>query len=89
MSYDISKLTPQELAALSNYPMLPPPVGIQSNFANAKSQDLPFLVVDSLLLGIMGVFFLNRIYTKTFIIRKYSWDDRKLHQAYVMDTDLT
>ena len=77
MSSDISKLTPQELATLSSYPILPPPAGVQSNFANAKNRNMPFFVVDSVLLGVRGVFFQNRVYTKSFLIRKYAWDDCK------------
>ncbi len=72
-------MTPQELAALSHYPLPPPPAGVQSNFANPKNRNRPFFIVDSLLLGVMAAFFLNRIYAKTYIIRKYSWDDCKPH----------
>ena len=77
MSYDLSELTPQELAFLTSYPILPPPAGVQPNFGYAKNRNLPFFVVDSILLGVMATFFLNRVYTKSFIVRKYSWDDCK------------
>lgn len=77
MSFDLAKLTPQQLASLSDYPTLQPPAGVKSNFANPQSQNVPLFVVTSLLLGTMGAFVLNRVYTKMFIVRKYSWDDCK------------
>ncbi|MCJ1437582.1 hypothetical protein MMC27_006969 [Xylographa pallens] len=71
----VSSLTPEELNALSNVPALAPPPGIESDFINPQNQSLSFLLVTSILFGIMTIFFLNRIYTKAFIIRKYTWDD--------------
>ena len=71
-------LSPQELNSLSDYPLIPPPEGLKSNFGkNARSRNGAFFVVESALLGIMLAFFLNRLYTKALIIRKYSWDDRE------------
>lgn len=73
----ISPLTPQELQLLSNYPVLAPPEGMLSDFANPPNHGKPQIVVTSLLLCIAAIFVLNRVYTKTFIIRKYTLDDRK------------
>ena len=72
----VTGLTPEELNALSDVPALSPPPGIQSNFVNPQNQTLSFLLVTSILFGMMGIFFVNRVYTKAFIIKKYTWDDR-------------
>lgn len=74
MSLVIGKVTPQEFA---KYPLLPPPKGVRSDFENAPNRNASVFVVDSIALAIMVAFFLNRIYTKHFIVRKYSWDDRE------------
>lgn len=74
----LTGLTPESLDVLSNYSVIQPPAGISSDFLNPKTQNQPLLGVTSLLLGIMGIFFLNRVYTKSFIVRKYSWDDLTL-----------
>ena len=81
MSSFLANLTAEELGALSNYPALPPPSGIEPNFATPESQNQPLLIVTSLLIGIMGLFFLNRVYIKTFVSRKYSWDDCELTKS--------
>ncbi|KAL8719987.1 MAG: hypothetical protein Q9225_003079 [Loekoesia sp. 1 TL-2023] len=72
MVSDLAKLTPQQLA---EYPIRPPPSGVLSNFGDAADRNAPFFVVDTIFLVIMVVFFLNRIYTKQFIVKKFSWDD--------------
>lgn len=85
MSSFLANLTAEELSALSDYPALQPPSGIEPNFATPESQNQPLIIVSSLLLGIMGLFFLNRVYIKTFVSRRYSWDDCKstnLLEAY-------
>ena len=76
MASSLSDMSPEQLSAMASYPALAPPPGVLSNFtSDAPNQNAPFFVVTSLLLGIMGVFILNRFYAKTFLIRKYSWDD--------------
>ena len=71
----VASLTTQELDALSDVPALSPPPGVQSNFVNPENQSLSFYIVTSILFVSMVIFFLNRVYTKLLIIRKYSWDD--------------
>lgn len=66
---------PGSFNALSNSPATQPPAGVESNFSNPRNQSQLLLVVTSFLLGIMGIFFLIRVYTKSFMVRKYSWDD--------------
>lgn len=68
-------LTSLDPSTLSNIPLLSPPAGVTPNFANPASNIQPFLIVTSVSLGIMLMFVVNRTYVKTFLIRKYSWDD--------------
>ncbi|KAL8742954.1 MAG: hypothetical protein Q9190_004645 [Brigantiaea leucoxantha] len=75
MSSNSSSPTPQQDNALSHIPLQQPPPGVVSNFGNATNQNSPMFTIDSALLGIMLLFFSNRIYTKAFIVRKYTWDD--------------
>ncbi|MCJ1401458.1 hypothetical protein MMC11_004671 [Xylographa trunciseda] len=79
----LSSLTPEELNALSGVPALTPPPGVESNFVNPQNQSLSFLLVTSFLFGVMAVFFVNRIYTKALIVRKYSWDDLTIVIAFI------
>ena len=67
----------QSLQLLSNYPLLPPPEGVTSDFTNPPNHAKPQIVVTSLLLGITAILILNRVYMKTFIARKYMLDDCK------------
>ena len=74
----LAVLTPEELSTLSNVSVIPPPKGITSNFTDPENQNLANVVVTSVLFGIMILAVLNRIYVKSFIIRKYSADDGQL-----------
>ena len=71
-------LDPQELQALSHTPAIQPPPGVEPNFVNPASNRQPLIVITSLFLGLTSIFALTRAYVKTFINRKYSWDDCKL-----------
>lgn len=73
---DIESLTPQELA---KYPILRPPSGLLPNFGNAPDRNASVTVLGSVLFTTMAIFFINRLYTKHFLIKRYSWDDCKLH----------
>lgn len=75
MPSHFSGLTPDEIDALANLPIIPPPKGVTPNFQNPVDQNKPLYIVTSLLFGIMTFFVFNRAYTKTYIVRKYSWDD--------------
>lgn len=70
-------LSPESFIVLSTEPATQPPTGVESNLLNSKDHNHPFLILNSLLLGIMGLFFMNRLYTKKFIVREFSWDDCK------------
>lgn len=73
----LSQLTPEELQLLSNYSIGQPPPGVTPNFSNPPSHGQTQIVVTSILLGISIIFVLNRFYIKTFVVRKYTWDDRE------------
>ena len=72
----LTTLTPAELAS---YPLRAPPKGVQSNFGKAENNNKPMFVVMSFFLAIMIISFSNRIYTKSCIVQRYSWDDSKLY----------
>ena len=76
-------LDPQKLYALSNTPAIQPPPGVEPNFANPVNNRQPLIVVSSLFLGLTSIFALTRAYVKTFIIRKYSWDDCELKYLHL------
>jgi len=71
----IGKLTPEQLEAFSSVPALSAPPGVRSSFVNPENQNQVFYIVTSILFGLMVILFLNRVYSKLFMIRKYSWDD--------------
>ena len=67
---------PPEL--LNSIPALAPPDGVVSDFDHPESRGHIFVIVATLLLALMVVFFVNRIYTKVLIVRHFSWDDCEL-----------
>ena len=74
MSSGLAELTPEQL---SSTPAGSPPNDVQPIFGDAENNNTPMYVVCSLFLTIMLCFYVNRIYTKIYIVRKYSWDDGK------------
>ena len=76
-------LDPQELYSLSHTPAIQPPPGVEPNFVNPADNREPLIVVASLFLSLTSIFALTRAYVKTFIIRKYSWDDCELEQTHL------
>ncbi|MCJ1243457.1 hypothetical protein MMC30_000654 [Trapelia coarctata] len=79
----LNDFSPEELNALTNVSAAPPPSGTTSNFTNPENNDRVFNIISSLLLGIMIVVFMIRMYTKTFVVRKYSWDDFTIVAAVI------
>ena len=76
-SMTASDLTPREAKLASNQPLIPPPPGVTPNFTNPPDHGRLQIVVTSFLLGVTAVFLLSRVYLKVYIIKKYTWDDRK------------
>ena len=75
---DRSKLSADELAYLRQIPSVPPPPGVTPNFVDPPNDKDALNVLSSILLVFMMIFVVNRVYVKTMIVRKYSWDDCKL-----------
>lgn len=70
-------LTP---AQLSTYPIHAPPDGVQSNFSTtAENNNKPMIIITSFVLAFTLIFYSNRMYTKAFIVRRFSWDDCKFY----------
>ena len=74
MYSNLTELTPEQF---SSTPAGSPPNGVQPNFGEAANHNTPMYVVCSLFLTIMLCFYVNRIYTKIYIVRRWSWDDGK------------
>ena len=74
MSSILTELTPEQL---SSTPVESPPDGVQPNYGDAENNNTPMYVVCSVFLAIMLCFYVNRIYTKIYIVQRYSWDDGK------------
>ena len=60
---------------MSEQPFLPPPRGIVPNYTNPHSIGQSLTITCSIFLVIMIVFVMIRIYTKSRIMRKFTWDD--------------
>lgn len=73
-SISLPKFDPSTLKFI---PALEPPPGVTPNFTNPENRNALVIVVGSILMGIMILFYAIRVYTKHFIARKYSWDDRE------------
>ncbi len=70
-------------ALWSLVPSLEPPSGVQPNFVNPEDRGDVLLVVGSVLLALMIIFYSVRMYTKLFLIRKLTWDDRMSARFFV------
>lgn len=84
----LSSLTPAALAEippsiLDTYPALAPPAGVEPNFVNPEDRGYILNSVATVLFCLMVCLFANRIYTRLFIIRKATWDDRECVAEYL------
>ena len=66
-----------EVAALENYPLLPPAPGQTSNFNNPESRGPAFVILCSVFIGLMWPILTLRLYSKAWLIRSFGWDDGK------------
>ena len=67
---------------LDSIPALEPPPGVTPNFTNPERKVASGITICSILVGVMILFFAARVYTKHFIVRKYSWDDCKFFKHW-------
>jgi hypothetical protein len=73
-----SSLTPKEIAILKMTPAIPPPTDVLPDFESPPTIKNIQYGITSPLLALMLLGFLNRIYVKTFLMKKYGWDDLTL-----------
>ena len=59
-----------------NRPFYPPPPGVVPNLYNPQTRGRDLTITCSIFLGIMISFVSIRAYTKLWIVRKVTWDDR-------------
>ena len=74
MSQPLPNLTPGDPAVLQ-LPALEPPPGTAPSFTNAENRGAVLIIVNGILLAVMAMFLVIKVYTKSVIIRKLSWDD--------------
>ncbi|KAF3009931.1 hypothetical protein E8E13_011044 [Curvularia kusanoi] len=65
---DLSKLSGEMLALLAQVPVGTPPPGVQSNFVNPPTL----------------IFYMNRVYVKTMLMKTWSWDDVTLALTVIL-----
>ncbi|KAL9049450.1 MAG: hypothetical protein Q9162_007217 [Coniocarpon cinnabarinum] len=68
----VAHLPPQ---LLNQLPGLTPPSGVTPNFVDPPSHGDVFIIYASIMLALVLILFSVRIYTKAYIIRKWTWDD--------------
>ncbi|KAF2262940.1 hypothetical protein CC78DRAFT_581978 [Lojkania enalia] len=71
-------LSEEERAALMSVPSIPPPAGTTPNFVDPPDRASLQVKTSSALLGVALLFFLNRIYVKACLVRRFQWDDATL-----------
>ncbi|KAF2121687.1 hypothetical protein BDV96DRAFT_627957 [Lophiotrema nucula] len=75
ISQDITKAPPEVLAMLASMPAITPPNGTIPNFVDPYSKGPTQIIVTSIILGLVVIFFCNRAYVKLWLMKKLSWDD--------------
>ena len=63
---------------LRDFPAMPPPPGIESNFDNPPSLALHLIVVNAVFVALMAITVGIRLYVRVFITKALGWDDCKL-----------
>lgn len=61
--------------SLENIPVYPPPPGVTPNFVDPVNRAPIFVAFTAICLAIMWPIFLVRLYTKTWVLRSFGWDD--------------
>lgn len=75
INVDLTNAPPEVLAMLANMSAIPAPDDVVVNLVNPSSRGDMQIIVSSVILAISMLFFINRVYTKLFLMRKLSWDD--------------
>ena len=60
---------------MANVGALPAPPGVEPNFIDPLNQNLAHDILHAVGLSVVSVFFVIRLYTRYFIIRRLGWDD--------------
>lgn len=68
---------------LASTPTIPPPNGTIPNFVDPYTEAPTQIIVTSVILGLVIVFFCNRAYVKLWLMKKLSWDDATILVAMV------
>ena len=63
-------------SSIFSQPFYPPPPGVVPNPSNPQTRGRDLTVTCSVFLGIMIIFVSIRTYTKLWLMRKVTWDDR-------------
>jgi hypothetical protein len=71
----LNGLSDEQRALMAQMPIASPPPGIQSNFVNPPSRTAMQTWVTTTFLVIAMVFYVNRVYVKTTLMKTWSWDD--------------
>lgn len=72
---NLSNLSDEDLQRLASTPVAEPPAGITSNFDNPPSRASLQVWTTSVFLVIAMMFYMNRLYVKTMLMKSWSWDD--------------
>ncbi|KAG9234946.1 hypothetical protein BJ875DRAFT_440805 [Amylocarpus encephaloides] len=78
ISGSLTNLPPAVLKLLFNAPVLKAPDGVQSNFIDPETSPSIQIVTTSIILGFVLLFFINRVYAKVFLMKRFTWDDGTL-----------
>ena len=72
------QLTSRELppSNFNSLPALEPPPGVKSNLVNPENKGPILTSICIILMSLVLILYANRIYVKTCIIRRMTWDDR-------------
>lgn len=71
----LENASPGLLEFIKNISPVPAPRGTASNFDNPVNRAATLTIVSSIALAISVLFFLNRVYVKAGMKRKFTWDD--------------
>ena len=66
------------LEFLRDFPAMPPPTGVESNFDNPPSLALDIIVVNAVFLSLMAIAVGIRLYVRLLIANAPGWDDCEL-----------